>query len=109
MTEREKFEAWCKDYFDCHSESFNLEPLFGYYNSVSSKTFYGKLAARYSDVWMLFKTWQACAEAMSERIEEYERTLRVLHTWAGVDDALVPAQVRALTFKALHIGAKESE
>ena len=78
MNEREQFEAWCKDYFDCHSESFNLEPQFGYYNSVSSKTFYGKKAARYSDVNMLFKTWQACAEQKDAEIEVLHDRLAVV-------------------------------
>ena len=39
--------------------------------------------------------------AMAERAEEMERALKVIYTWAGVDGALVPEHVRALTKKVL--------
>lgn len=45
----------------------------------------------------------AAVKRLEKRIEECERALKVLHTWAGVNGALVPDHVRELTEKALRM------
>ena len=45
----------------------------------------------------------AAVKRLEKRVEECERALKVLHTWAGADGALVPDHVRELTAKALRM------
>jgi hypothetical protein len=45
----------------------------------------------------------ASIKRLEQRVEECERALKVLHTWAGVENALVPEHVRELTAKALRM------
>jgi hypothetical protein len=40
---------------------------------------------------------------MRAQVKRQETALRVIHTWAGVNGALVPEHVRQLTSKALDI------
>jgi hypothetical protein len=73
--DREEFEAFCKDYFVCTKHSFNETHGEGYYQTISSDTFQGRKPARYSDVWMLFKTWKAARAIDRAEIERLKNEL----------------------------------
>jgi hypothetical protein len=66
MDEREKFEQWVREEFQCSQHSFARDGNV-YFNAVTSRTFGGVAPARYADVQMLWKAWQGAIASQEKR------------------------------------------
>ncbi len=70
MTNRNSFEKWAREAFECSEYSFAQALQYGYINTVRSKTFGGRVQPNYADVQMLWLAFQAGAAAKSALVPQ---------------------------------------